>query len=82
MSAMDSLVIIYTLTYVILFQPLSLGRLLDIGFSEKIDEFSSSFIVLKQDLDSGIALHTAFVSARIKDRVDAICESCINLQFT
>lgn len=47
--------------------------MLDPKASEKIDEFKDSFIQLRNALDSGIGLHTAFVSSRMSDKVDAIC---------
>lgn len=72
---MDSLVstlLAFTLPLFIFY--VALGRMLDFGLKAKTSEFSESFIVLKNALDSGIGLHTAFVSARILDKVDVMRE--------
>lgn len=46
--------------------------MLDVN-GQKIGEFRASFIGLKDKLHKGISLHTAFVSARTSDKVDALC---------
>ncbi|KAL5483282.1 hypothetical protein ACEPAI_8512 [Sanghuangporus weigelae] len=39
-------------------------RMLDLSSSQKIDEFEQVLASFKQQIDSGVALHTAFVSMR------------------
>lgn len=78
MSAMDSLVSESYLSIPLIFRLYlfnnALGRMFDLRLKEKLGGFSSSFIALKNALDSGIGLHTAFVSARILDKIDAMRE--------
>ncbi|KAL5480301.1 hypothetical protein ACEPAI_1571 [Sanghuangporus weigelae] len=49
-----------------------LGRMLDISSSQKIDEFERSLASFKQEIESGVALHTAFVSMRVPQGIDEL----------
>ncbi|KAL5504762.1 hypothetical protein ACEPAH_7425 [Sanghuangporus vaninii] len=45
-------------------------RMLDFDSSQKIDEFERALVSFKQQIDSGLVLHTAFVSMRTSQRLD------------
>ncbi|KAL5504574.1 hypothetical protein ACEPAH_7235 [Sanghuangporus vaninii] len=47
-------------------------RMLDLSSSQKIDEFEQVLASFKQQIDSGVALHTAFVSMRASQGIDDI----------
>lgn len=55
--------------------------MLDLHASQKIDEFKDTFVKLGNALDSGIGLHTAFVSSRMSDKVDAICTYHLSTEY-
>ncbi|KAL5498136.1 hypothetical protein ACEPAH_2266 [Sanghuangporus vaninii] len=48
------------------------GRMLEFNSCQKIDEFRRVFDQLKREIDSGVTLHTAFISMRAARRIDAL----------
>lgn len=50
--------------------------------NQKINDFARRFTDLKSALDSNIVLHTAFVSARISDKVDVLGSQFLLLIYT
>lgn len=50
--------------------------------NQKIKDFMRRFTDLRDALDSNIALHTAFVSARVSDKVDVLGTYILLLVYT
>ncbi|OCB85826.1 WD40 repeat-like protein [Sanghuangporus baumii] len=48
------------------------GRMFDIDKSDKLDKFERTLANLKQQIDSGLIIHTAFASARAAERGDKL----------
>ncbi|KAL5521307.1 hypothetical protein ACEPAG_9230 [Sanghuangporus baumii] len=47
-----------------------LKRMLDLDSSKKIDDFEGALASFKQQIESGVTLHTAFVSMRVSEGID------------
>lgn len=47
--------------------------MLDLGSTQKIDNFEHALASFKQQIESGVVLHTAFVSMRTSERLDDLC---------
>ncbi|KAL5498172.1 hypothetical protein ACEPAH_2302 [Sanghuangporus vaninii] len=48
------------------------GRMLRIDSYQKTDEFQKTLIKFKKEIDSGVILHTAFVSVRATQGIDKL----------
>ena len=48
--------------------------MLDISSSEKVDEFERALASYRQAIESGLVIHTAFVSMRASQEIDDLRE--------
>ncbi|EJC98397.1 WD40 repeat-like protein [Fomitiporia mediterranea MF3/22] len=49
-----------------------IGRMLKMDVNRKVDEFTESLHLLKQSIDSGVIIHTAFVSLHMSSEINTI----------
>ncbi|OCB91509.1 WD40 repeat-like protein [Sanghuangporus baumii] len=50
-----------------------LGRMFDVSSDERVDEFERSLAGFKQQIESGVILHTAIVSMRVPEGINDVC---------
>ena len=55
--------------------------MLDLSSSQKIDAFERALDSFKQQIDSGLTLHNAFISMRTSQKLDDICALLIFPDF-
>ena len=55
--------------------------MLDFSSSQKVDKFEQSLASFKQQIESGVILHTAFVSMQVPREINELCEHSIDVHL-